>query len=264
MAEMKTPVVHIRYKSEYGTSPEETQILATDPLTPVQLPVLSAKGDKFVGWVHVNPDGHESSLSERMILSTDWLIPTGQVNNFYVIFTARWVNARPKGTVDAEVYTGEYVVVPNSTEQTLPTADKLMQQDVVVTAIPYEEIDNFAVVRYTPQTLTEEQKAQARTNIGVSAGGGLTLSAIYLLIDILQHANYTEDMSSQIERLADALMGGGNTDGGFNITDDGNGNVTITTWGSATITDDGSGNVTIIAPGDASITDDGSGNVVIA
>lgn len=96
------------------------------------------------------------------------------------------------------------------------------------------------------------------------SGGGLTLSAIYLLIDILQHANYTEDMSSQIERLADALMGGGNTDGGFNIADDGNGNVTIIAWGSATITDDGSGNVTIIAYGDASITDDGNGNVLIA
>ena len=125
--------------------------------------------------------------------------------------------------------------------------------------------DIVNAVLYTTQTLTEEQKAQARENIGVRDGGGLTLSAIDLLIDILQHANYTEDMSSQIELLAEALMSGGNTDGGsFNITDDGNGNVTITTSGGSSITDDGNGNVTITTSGGSSITDDGNGNVIIA
>lgn len=101
MAEVKIPVVYIRYKSEYGTSPEETQILATDPLTLAQLPTLSGNDYKFVGWVHVNPDGHESSLSERMILSTDWLIPANVENNeYYVIFTAKWVNDRTSSTGD--------------------------------------------------------------------------------------------------------------------------------------------------------------------
>lgn len=92
-----------------------------------------------------------------------------------------------------------------------------------------------------------------------TGGGGLTLSAIDLLIDILQHANYTEDMSSQIELLAHELMGGGS----LIITDDGNGNVIITVSGDASITDDGAGNVVIISGG-TSITDDGNGNVVIA
>jgi hypothetical protein len=127
-----------------------------------------------------------------------------------------------------------------------------------------ELVDSVEAVLYTPQTLTDDQKAQARENIG--AGNGLTLKAIALLIKILQHATYTEDMSSQIELLAEELMGGGgNTDGGsLIVTDDGDGNVTITASGSASITDDGEGNVTITASGDFNITDDGDGNVIIA
>ena len=119
-------------------------------------------------------------------------------------------------------------------------------------------------VLYTPQDLTDEQKAQARENIG--AGNGLTLKSIDLLIDILRHANYTEDMTSQIELLAKELMGGsGNTDSGsLIVTDDGEGNVVITASGSASITDDGKGNVTIVALGSTSITDDGNGNIIIA
>ena len=102
-------------------------------------------------------------------------------------------------------------------------------------------------------------------NVTVETGGGLTSSATDLLIDILQHATYTEDMSSQIARLAELLRGGGGTDSGsFIITDDGNGNVIITASGNASIIDDGNGNVTMIASGDASITDDGNGNVIIA
>lgn len=37
----------------------------------------------------------------------------------------------------------------------------------------------------------------------------------------------------------------GGSGGGLNITDDGNGNVTIASTGSVSITDDGEGNVTI-------------------
>lgn len=59
-------------------------------------------------------------------------------------------------------------------------------------------------IHFTKQTLTEEQKAQARKNIGV------------------------DDAS-----------------GGLSITDDGEGNVTITSSGSVSITDDGNGNVII-------------------
>jgi hypothetical protein len=125
--------------------------------------------------------------------------------------------------------------------------------------------DNAGAVLYTPQTLTDEQKEQARVNIGVNGRTGLTLSAIDLLINILQHATYLEDMSSQIELLAKELMGGGDTGGGsLIITDDGNGNVIITASGDASITDDGEGNVTITASGSASITDDGNGNIIIA
>lgn len=47
------------------------------------------------------------------------------------------------------------------------------------------------------------------------------------------------------------------------VTDDGNGNVTMTATGSASITDDGNGNVTITAPGGETIIEDGNGNVTI-
>lgn len=49
----------------------------------------------------------------------------------------------------------------------------------------------------------------------------------------------------------------------INITDDGNGNVTITASGNTYIVDDGEGNVIINTPDAVSIVDDGKGNVII-
>ena len=46
-------------------------------------------------------------------------------------------------------------------------------------------------VRFTPQTLTSAQKAQARNNIGVS-GGGLNEETAALLVSLLKKAVYTE------------------------------------------------------------------------
>ena len=43
---------------------------------------------------------------------------------------------------DYDRYTGEYVVVPKSSTQTLETNDKLMTDDVSVLAIPYTEVTN--------------------------------------------------------------------------------------------------------------------------
>lgn len=43
---------------------------------------------------------------------------------------------------NAEAYTGEYEVTPRTHEQTLPTRNRLMAQDVVVRSIPYYEVDN--------------------------------------------------------------------------------------------------------------------------
>ena len=69
----------------------------------------------------------------------------------------------------------------------------------------YDAVESVATaIRYTPQALTEAQKAQVRENIGVTAGGG-----------------------------------------GITVTDDGNGNVTISASGGVSVTDDGNGNVTI-------------------
>lgn len=92
MSATKKQLVTIRYKTSYGTTPSSVTIVSTEQLTSEHLPKLSAKGYVFLGWVHINEDGHESELSERMIVSTEWLIPTNTANRYYVVFTAKWRN----------------------------------------------------------------------------------------------------------------------------------------------------------------------------
>lgn len=43
---------------------------------------------------------------------------------------------------DIEHYKGDYVVTPKVSEQSFPTANKLMDGDVTVKAIPYYEVTN--------------------------------------------------------------------------------------------------------------------------
>lgn len=54
------------------------------------------------------------------------------------------------------------------------------------------------------------------------------------------------DNSVATRKFVRDMVGSGGTGGGLNITDDGNGNVTITPVGNTSITDDGQGNVTIL------------------
>lgn len=44
--------------------------------------------------------------------------------------------------VGGELYDGEYAVTPRVTEQTLPTAQKLMLEDLTVRAIPRYDVSN--------------------------------------------------------------------------------------------------------------------------
>lgn len=60
------------------------------------------------------------------------------------------------------------------------------------------------VLRCTPQTLTEEQKAQARANIGIT-GGGLGGYAGALLLNLLRKAVFTGDVSETILALEAAM-----------------------------------------------------------
>ena len=46
------------------------------------------------------------------------------------------------GEPKRDYYEGPYVVVPQVIEQTLETAEKIMQDDVTVTEIPYAETSN--------------------------------------------------------------------------------------------------------------------------
>lgn len=45
-------------------------------------------------------------------------------------------------TADYDVYEGAYKVIPSVSSQTLDTANKLMQSDVIVEQIPYAEVSN--------------------------------------------------------------------------------------------------------------------------
>lgn len=45
---------------------------------------------------------------------------------------------------DVQVYDGQYEAIPKVTAQTLPTANKLMLEDVSVRAIPYFDVSNPA------------------------------------------------------------------------------------------------------------------------
>ena len=45
---------------------------------------------------------------------------------------------------DAELYDGQYTVIPSAQEQTLPTGNKKMREDVRILAIPTYEVENEA------------------------------------------------------------------------------------------------------------------------
>ena len=42
----------------------------------------------------------------------------------------------------APPYAGEYEIIPRVAEQSLPTADRRLDKDILVRAIPYHEVEN--------------------------------------------------------------------------------------------------------------------------
>lgn len=47
-------------------------------------------------------------------------------------------------TGEYDVYEGDYIVTPRVAQQTLPTAQRLMQADVLIKEIPYAEVTNVS------------------------------------------------------------------------------------------------------------------------
>ena len=43
-----------------------------------------------------------------------------------------------------DTYEGDYAVTPSTSEQRLATANKVLEQDVVIKEIPYSEVSNLA------------------------------------------------------------------------------------------------------------------------
>lgn len=104
-------------------------------------------------------------------------------------------------------------------------------------------------VLYTPQTLTTEQKEQARANIG--AAKWVPIPIVDTELDItsgnpIANSAVARVIGDLLERIAALEHGGGTGGSGITVTDDGDGNVTIETYGGASITDDGNGNVVIL------------------
>lgn len=46
--------------------------------------------------------------------------------------------------IEYESYEGDYTVIPSRHEQTLATANKLLEQDIVIKEVPYSEVGNLA------------------------------------------------------------------------------------------------------------------------
>lgn len=47
------------------------------------------------------------------------------------------------GAIHSTKYTGDYIVIPKVTEQTLETAHKLMTDDVTIKEIPFSKVSNI-------------------------------------------------------------------------------------------------------------------------
>lgn len=84
---------------------------------------------------------------------------------------------------------------------------------LVIDGETYIITDEGAVAFDAEQSLTEDQKAQARANIGVTEGdtAGLTDTARVLLMTVLRNGVYTSDQSANLAALEEALKtsGGG-------------------------------------------------------
>lgn len=139
-------------------------------------------------------------------------------------------------------------------------------EDYFTEADKQELVDDLAEqtapVSYKAQELTDEQKAQARENIGAAETGGVSNEAKKLILSLFKNAAYTADISATIARLEDLWSENGEEDSGDDsgatVTDDGNGNVTVI---GLTATDDGDGNVTVVG---LTATDDGNGNITVS
>lgn len=55
---------------------------------------------------------------------------------------AKTINIGGADDSNYEVYEGAYIVTPSVSNQTLETANKLMQSDVTIEEIPYAEVSN--------------------------------------------------------------------------------------------------------------------------
>ena len=68
-----------------------------------------------------------------------------QANNEELRKSIEMAETLPDVSVDGgDPYEGEYVVTPKVNEQTLPTKQKVMLDDMTVLAIPYAEVTNVS------------------------------------------------------------------------------------------------------------------------
>ena len=66
----------------------------------------------------------------------------GVYNNRAVSLAVESGDSSSGGDSNVEVYSGTYEVTPSDEEQTLDTDNKLLEEDVVIKAIPCESVSN--------------------------------------------------------------------------------------------------------------------------
>ena len=60
------------------------------------------------------------------------------------VYDAGFAAGAAEGGGGCEKYSGDYEITPTASEQVLKTAQKLLEEDVTVRAIPYSEVSNNA------------------------------------------------------------------------------------------------------------------------
>jgi len=69
-------------------------------------------------------------------------VPTGSGDGSYKLTEADISMIVQRVLTELNVYSGRYEVTPSAEEQTLPTAQVIMEQDLLINEIPYSEVSN--------------------------------------------------------------------------------------------------------------------------
>lgn len=76
------------------------------------------------------------------ITAGEFEVPTGSGDGSYKLTEADITLIVQRVLAELNVYSGNYEVTPSAEEQQLPTAQAIMEQDLLIKEIPYSEVSN--------------------------------------------------------------------------------------------------------------------------